>query len=129
MTTAARLIADLDTALASAGSSVVLNRLGLSAGAPVIAQTVTCNAATRAIGASQASELVGTTAIADEMVIISPTPLLAANWTSGRTGVGEEIVPMRGNQVVIGGRVRAVDSAMAIRLQGTIVRIEMIVVG
>lgn len=125
----AERIARLDAALAEAGSTITLQRVGPSSGSVVVLGAVDCPAAVRPVGRSMADGLAGSVAMSDDHIIISPTPLVVAGWTSGRAGSGEEIVPMKGNRVLIGGRQRTIDSATAIRVQGEIVRIEMLVVG
>lgn len=126
--TPAESIARLDAALARSGSPITLQRLAASGGEVTVAASVTCKAAVRRGGAT-AGGVGGSTAPTAETVVISPTEIDTADWTSGRTGTGEEMVPMKGNRVVIGGRKLAVETATAVRVQGVIVRIELTVIG
>lgn len=126
--TPAERIARLDAALARSGSPITLQRISASGGNVSVVASVTCQATTRMNGRTSA-EMGGSVAMTGELVVISPTEIEDAGWTSGRSGSGEEAVPMKGNRVVIGGRVRSVETATAVRIQGVIVRIEMTLAG
>ncbi len=121
-----RAIALLDKFLAENGQNVVLRRMDLSGGTQSVGASVTCRAHDRSLGRGyQANELIGTLSQQDSVLILSPTEITAASWTSGRPVDQDQRVPIRGNQVVVGGEVRSVEAANGIYMNGTLVRIEI----
>lgn len=121
-----QLIADLDAALATDGEDVVLQRVGASGGEIVVQQAVTPRAFVRGLGRGyQAHQLGGNVTQQDYMVIMSPTEITEAGWTSGRPANEDGRIPIRNNKVVIKGRVHNVEAAEAIFVTGVLVRIEV----
>ena len=130
MATPALEIASLDKSLLKDGEYVILQRMTSSAGVQSVAASVTCRAHVRSLGRGYAAnELAGQTTQQDQIVILSPTEITAASWTSGRHADEDTRIPMNGNRVVIGGRATTVQSAQAIRMANTVVRIELQVRG
>jgi hypothetical protein len=74
-------------------------------------------------------ELVGGIAQTDAHVIMSPTQIIAAGWTSGRPANEDQRVPLKGNRAFIAGKARNVEAAVGIYVAGELVRIEMRVLG
>lgn len=121
-----RAIAMLDDFLRKRGQDVVLRRMQLVGGAQSVAASVTCRAHDRGLGRGyQANQLVGNLTQQDNVLIMSPSEIIAAGWTSGRAAGEDQRVPLRGNQVVVAGQVRSVESVNAIYMAGELVRIEL----
>lgn len=131
MSLARDLIASLDRDLLRAGHDATLRRMTRTTPTTFgVAQEVLVRAVVRSIGRGyQTADLVGNIAQGDLAVIISPTPLIAAGWQSGRIAPDDLMVPMKGNILVSGGRVLSVEGCVAIRVQNVIVRIELQVRG
>lgn len=131
MRTPAQLIQALDRNLALAGHDIVLRRMERQT--PVLfapAADVTVRAAVRSIGRGyQSAELIGSIAQGDLNIIISPTQIIAAGWSSGRVPPDDERVPVKGNVIISGGRKYTVEGCVPIRVQNVLVRIEMQVRG
>jgi len=137
-------IADLDASLKDDGEPIRLQRLtpaqnndlgagggdvlGAGSGDVIGAGMfeVTCQAHVRRY---QPHELVGGITQQDSKLILSPTEIIAAGWTSGRPAYDDQRVPMKGNRVFIGGRPCNVEAAAGIRMAGELVRIEAMVRG
>jgi hypothetical protein len=119
-------IADLDAALATDGEQIVLQRMTLGPGNAPIAFSVHCLAFVRGY---EPNEMVGGITQQDSRVIISPTEIVAAGWTSGKPANEDRRVPMKGNKAVIAGKVRNVEAAVGKYVGGELVRIEMRVLG
>lgn len=130
MATPAEETASLNRHLREAGEDVVLQRMTTTAGVQTVAASVTCRAHVRSLGRGYAAnEIAGQTSQQDQIVILSPTEITAAGWTSGRHANEDTRIPMKGNRLVIGGRATTVQSAQAIRMANTVVRIELQVRG
>lgn len=130
MATPAEEIASLDRALLLDGEDVVLQRMTATAGTQTVAASVTCRGHVRSLGRGYAAnELAGQTQQQDQIVILSPTEITAAGWTSGRHANEDTRIPMKGNRLVIGGRATTVQSAQPIRPANTLIRIELQVRG
>lgn len=119
-------IADLDASLATDGEQIVLQRMTLGPSGVQVAFSVNCIAFVRGY---EPSEMVGGITQQDSRVIISPTEIVAAGWTSGRPANEDRRVPMKGNRAIIKGKVRNVEAAVGKYVGGELVRIEMRVLG
>lgn len=122
-------VAALDVALARAASFVTLRRqVGM---APNVANIDLPNvpAAVRSYGAT---ELVGDIKQTDSHVVISPTPIVKAQWPGGELPgaiAADPSLPRRNDQLVIAGRVRNIEVVDPIYIGFDLVRIEMRVSG
>lgn len=128
---AAEEIADLDEALLLDGEDVVLRRVKGSSVAALQNVDVTCRAFVRGF---TPRELVGSITLQDRKVILSPTQIDEADWPADEADSTSLIDPRiprknRGDKCVIGGKVYAVESAEGILIDGTLVRINMVVRG
>lgn len=103
------IIRALDQALQRAGQDVTLKRNGET--------DLTVRARVRDYAAS---ELAGTIQQGDSHVIMSPTEMADAGW---------EGVLTKGDRMVIDGRTRMVWTAVPKHVDGTVVRIELVVRG
>lgn len=112
----------LDRHLARNGETITLQRLQFVAGVQTVAASVSCRAVVRGY---RPTELIGGITQQDSMVVLSPTEIIAAAWTSGRPAHEDTRVPQKGNRAVIAGRVRSVEAAVGIYVAGELVRIEM----
>lgn len=110
----------LDEFLAEDGHDCVLQRIGSGV---TVDQAVTVRAFPRRF----AIEQIGSNGITEQhsMVVLSPTQIIAANWTSGRPAYEDRRVPMKGNRIVIAGRVRNVEAAVGLYEGAELVRIEL----
>lgn len=124
--TPAEAIADLDKALVEDGEDIRLQRLTLGPNGLQIPFEVVCRAFVRGY---QPQELVGGITQQDRKVILSPTQIIAAQWTSGRPAFDDQRVPMKGNRVFVAGRPCNVEAAAGLYVAGELVRIEMQVRG
>lgn len=124
--TPAEMIADLDAELADDGEDIRLQRLTLGPGGQQIPFEVVCRAFVRGY---DPQELVGGITQTDSRVIMSPTQIIAHQWTSGATGNQDKRVPIKGNRAFIAGKPRNVEAAMGKYVDGELVRIEMRVLG
>ena len=128
--TPAECIADLDAFLASDGEDITIERMALSGGAQTVAQSVTCRAAGRQRGAGNRSQdLAGQIRQGDVVLVLSPTEIIAAAWTSGRVSGDDQRVPRNGNRIIRAGRTMTVDDGFGIYVRGELVRIEIIARG
>lgn len=119
-------IARLDASLARRGESIQLQRaVGIVAGLPSYA-SVTCRALVRNY---KPEELAQGILHGESLVILSPTEIISAAWTSGRATGEDARVPMPNNRVVIAGRPRIVKAAVPFYMAGVLVRIELQVQG
>lgn len=117
-------IARLNASLAKHGEDITLQRV---TGGVTVAAAVTCRAFVRGY---QPSELVGGITQQMSKVILSPTEIIDASWTSGRPANEDQRIPMKGNKVLIAGtKARNVEAAVGIYVAGQLVRIEMMVKG
>ncbi|MER9306785.1 hypothetical protein [Mesorhizobium sp. M0496] len=117
MTTPAELIADLDAALLDAGEDAVLRRLTLGPNSIQIPFDVDVRASIRPL---KAEELVGNIDQTWSRLVLSPTDINRAQWP----------LPIRkGDKIVQAGKVRNVEFVKAIRVQDTLVRVELLVGG
>lgn len=124
-------IAELDKSLAEDGEDIILRRVVGATNQAFI--DVTCRAFVRGYAAN---ELIGGITQQDSKVILSPTQINAANWPGGQPVSNAQFqadprIPSknRGDKCVMGGRVRNVESATGIPIDGVLVRIEMRVLG
>lgn len=77
-------------------------------------------------------ELLGGVNQTSSMVIMSPTPLIEAQWPGGELPsafVAEPMLPRKGDQVVIRSRVREVGRVKPFYVEDELVRIELEVLG
>lgn len=111
----------LDEFLAEDGQDCVLQRIGSGV---TVDQAVTVRAFPRRL---RRVEQIGSNGITEQhsMVVLSPTQIIAANWTSGRPAYEDRRVPMKGNRIVIAGRVRNVEAAVGLYEGAELVRIEL----
>lgn len=123
-------VAALDNALLRAGEDVVLRRVvGLGVNQARI--DVICRA--RVLGV-KAEQVVGTIAVSDLSVIISPTQILAAQWPGGQIDApvqdkADPRVPRSTDFMVIKGKQRQVKFSDPIFVGGEWVRCNLIVAG
>lgn len=120
------IISRLDAALERRKLTVTLQRITIGPGAAQIPFSVECPASVRDY---KAQELIGGIIQGDSEVIISPTPIIAGQWTSGATGAVDNRVPIKGNRVIIAGRPRSVLAVDPTYVGETLVRIAMTVRG
>ncbi|GLK86683.1 hypothetical protein [Ancylobacter defluvii] len=119
--TPAQAVASLDRHLARHGADVVLRRV--QPGGPV---DVTVRAHVRGY---TPHELTGSVVMGDTKAIISPTQIIAAGWSGASTDGTDARVPVRGDKLVIAGRLRNIEAAAPIYMAGELVRIELQVRG
>ncbi|CAH2399224.1 hypothetical protein [Mesorhizobium ventifaucium] len=115
MTTPADLIADLDAALADAGTAVTIRRYTAPTGTPRPKTDIdNVPAAVRAVRAEELVEGIDQTA---STIVVSPTALAA-------------LLPLKkGDKAVVDGRERNIELPKPISVQGVLVRIELLVSG
>ncbi|MER8387306.1 hypothetical protein NKH14_17615 [Mesorhizobium sp. M1380] len=115
MTSPADLIADLDAALADAGTAITIRRYTAPTGTPRPKTDIDgIPAAVRGAHADELIEGVDQTASA---VVLSPTGLAA-------------LLPLKkGDKAVIDGRERNIELPKPISVQGVLVRIDLLVAG
>lgn len=109
----------LNSELAEEGTDAKLQRM---TGGTTVAGEVTV----RAFDRGYATELIGANGLTDQHVkiILSPSEIIAAGWTSGRPSYEDVRVPMKGNRIVLNGRVRNIESARGFYEGADLVRIE-----
>jgi hypothetical protein len=115
MTSPSSLIADLDAALADAGSAITIRRYTAPSGTPRPKVDIdNVPAAVRAIHADELAEGIDQTA---SKVVVSPTGLAA-------------LLPLKkGDKAVIDGRERNIELPKPISVQGVLVRVDLLVAG
>ncbi len=123
---AAATIARLNSSLANHGEDITIQRLTLAPGGVQIPFGVECRALVRGY---LPNELVGGITQQDAKVILSPTQIIAAQWTSGRSANEDRRIPMKGNVAIIKGKPRKVEAADGIYVGDELARIEMRVLG
>lgn len=79
-------------------------------------------------------ELVGGITQTDSLVVISPTDLIRAQWPGGQTPVSglfvsDPFLPVKGDYVILQGRLRIIEVVGPIYVGPELVRIEMRVIG
>lgn len=112
--TPAELIADLDRALADAGSEIIIVRRYTSTVEPRTKTDVSVVAAVRPL---KANELVGSIDQTASRVVVSPTGLAT-------------LLPLKkGDKVVVQGKERNIELPKPLAVQGTVVRIDLLVSG
>lgn len=125
---AEREIAELDRSLAEDGEDIILRRVVGTTNQAF--NDVKCRAFVRGYAAN---ELVGGITQQDSKVILSPTQINRLQWPGGQPPnvTGDPRIPSkaRGDKAIIGGKVRSVEAATGIPIDGTLVRIEMRVLG
>lgn len=128
----ASLIASLDAALAAAGEDAVLRRV-VGTGSNVV--NVDCDVRI-AFREYQGEEIVGGINVGDAEVILSPTPILQAQWPGGAADLTtyprSPWAPKQGDRIVrkATGRTHTVKLPPKLRAPtGEIVRIELTVSG
>jgi hypothetical protein len=124
--TPAQLIADLDAALARTGEDCILRR---KEGSPLVEKDVTVRASVRGL---RSAEIVGSATQAWSKVVISMTQILAAGWPAGHTvtpGAADPRLPRANDFLVVKGKARQIMFVNPIAVDGTVVRVEMTVVG
>lgn len=126
------LIASLDAALAAAGQDAVLRRV-VGAGGNVV--NVDCDVRV-AIHELSGEEITSGISIGDAQVIMSPTPLLAAQWPGGAadpiTYPRAPWAPKQNDWIIVKatGRKRLIKAPPKLMAPtGEIVRIELLVAG
>lgn len=124
--TPAEVIADLDASLREDGEDIRLQRLALGPGGLQIPFEVTCRAFVRGY---QPQELVAGITQQDKKVILSPTQIVAASWTSGRSAHEDARVPMKGNRIILNSGPATVQAAAGLYVAGTLARLELQVRG
>lgn len=119
-------IAKLDRFLANRGEDIRLRRL-VGAGNQSVAE-VKCRAFVRGYAPSQ---LIGGITQQDSYVILSPTQINKEQWPGGHptTIKTDPRVPVKLDKAIIAGKVRNVEAAVGIYMNGELVRIEMRVLG
>ncbi len=120
---------DLDAMLAAFGQDVTLRRVtGTTNQANV---DCTCRALVRGY---RADELAGGIIQGDSLVILSATDIIAAQWPGGQpvtsppTGLDVR-VPRKGDKIVSAGKVRNVEAADPVYVDGDLHRINVTVRG
>lgn len=123
----AKIIADLDAALARAGTSVTLRRETTPTPTDLVVR-----AAERPFAPD---ELTGGIRAGDHRLVISPTGLDAAAWVAAFAATGGQSLatpfdvdpglPRRGDSVIIANRLRTIENVRPIFMDETVVRIEM----
>lgn len=124
--TPAELIVDLDDALAEAGEDCTLRR---KEGSPLVEKDVTVRASVRSV---RSNEVVGTVTQAYSKVVISMTQILASGWPAGHTvtpGAVDPRLPRANDFLVVKGKVRQIMFADPIAVDGTVVRVNLMVAG
>lgn len=125
---AAYELSQLDAVLADdEGEDIVLRRVKGSSLATQQNVDVTCRAFVRGYGAA---ELVGAITQQDVRIVISSTQIDAAGWPADEADSTSLIDPRiprknRGDKVIISGKEHAVQDAKPIRIDGTLVRIDI----
>ncbi|GAB4071758.1 hypothetical protein KHC28_00395 [Ancylobacter sonchi] len=118
--------ASLDRQLARHGANAILRRPVWTGGSST-GDDVTIRIAAQGFSPK---ELTGSVVQGDTKVILSPTQIIAAGWPSAPQVDGTDArVPIRGDKLVIAGRVRNIEAAAPIYLAGELVRIELQVRG
>jgi hypothetical protein len=127
MSLATDSVARLDAALARKGQDVIIRRPTNGAAAVV---NVTCRAFVRGVSAE---DLIAGIKQDNSTVIISPTQLIAAGFPGTNFGnvpdTQDRTVPTTNDKCIINGKVRSIDAVMPIYIDGTLVRIDMRVLG
>lgn len=116
-----REIADLDFSLLNDGQTIVLRR-GVST-------DVSCYAFVRELNEEQLVDTIGQQQF---NVVISPTQIYAANWPSAPDSPPvspDPTIPIKGDRVLIAGRIRTVQAVLPKFVANTLVRIDMKVRG
>ncbi|RUM06814.1 hypothetical protein [Rhizobium chutanense] len=119
-----QIIADLDAALLASGEDVTLRRK-LSSGSV----DVPCRARVRGVNAQK---VVGSIAVSDLSVVISPTEILADGWPGGdppAPGAPDPRLPRINDFMVVKGRERQVKFSDPIYVGGKWVRCNLVVAG
>jgi hypothetical protein len=117
-------IKELDRSLAADGEDFVLRRV---TGTSNPSNTdVTCRGFIRLF---TPDELTPNIIQGDTRIILSPTQIEAANWPGVSAGALDARVPRRGDKAVVQGRVRNIEAAAPIYLDGVLVRLELQVRG
>lgn len=117
---AKREIADLDLELAEVGQTVTLQRMTTDNDGAQTPFPVACLAVVKLKEPSDLAQAAGDAP--DTEVILSPTPLMKANWP----GVGLPPLPRRDDQVIdVRGFKMNVEAVMPYDVGGQIVRIEL----
>ncbi|MCP1200058.1 hypothetical protein [Notoacmeibacter sp. MSK16QG-6] len=112
--TPARAIAMLDRQIARHGETVTLKRVAPNA--PAVTHDVKAF-----MRGYSAEELIGGIAAGDSEIALSPTSLAGSAF--------EAALPERGDQVTAAGRLRRIEFAVPVRLDGTLVRMNLTVRG
>jgi hypothetical protein len=113
----ASLIADLDELLEEAGETITLRRLSLGPSGVMIPFDCEVRASIRPV---RSEELVSTMDQSWSRVVTSPTMIDAAQWP---------LPVKKGDKIVHQGKVRNVEFPQPIYVQGTLVRIVLLVAG
>lgn len=118
--------AALDRALARKGETITLRRQTGSSIQAVF--EVTGKAIVRGYSPR---DLIGGITQTDSLVIMSPTNIFGAQWPGGRApgSFVDPRIPVKGDRVIIQGRVRMVEAVGPVFVGDELVRIEMRVVG
>lgn len=123
MSQATQEIADLDFSLAADGQTVTLARGSAS---------VQCAAFVRTRQLIPNEPLVDTLSQQEFLVIISPTQIDEATWPAPANSPPlpvDQRIPIKGDRIIIAGRMRAVQSVLPMFVADVLVRIEMKVLG
>jgi hypothetical protein len=119
-------IADLDQALLEVGEDATLRRMQLVAGVQSVLSSVDVRIVMRQYGPQ---ELVGGITQGDSFVILSPSEIIAANWPGTVTSPGDKRVPKHGDQLIVQGIARTVQTGTPFYIAGALVRLELQVRG
>jgi hypothetical protein len=117
------MIAALNDALASYGDDVILRRRGAAL------QDVACKAHVTAYRLRD-TELVAKTAITQEdlIIIMSPSEIAAAGWPGG-SPTALDMLPRKGDKLVIRGMERNIEVCDPHRIAGEVVRFDIRALG
>lgn len=121
-------IAALDRALAIAGTKLLLRR-------PTTPSPTDLDNVPAAVRSYLPEEITGGINAGDLKIVLSPTGLDDADWMAAFSSTGgssltapydvETWLPKKGDLVVVDKRLHSVEAVMPIRINGTVVRIEM----
>ena len=124
--TPAEAIAALDRDLAAVGEDCTLRRKD---GTPLVEKDVTVRASIRGL---HPGEIVGTVTHAYSKAVISMTQILAQGWPAGHVvipGAVDPRLPRVNDFLLVKGKVRQIMFANPIAIDGTVVRVNMLVAG
>lgn len=121
------LIAALDATLDVGGSDLTLRRI-----VGTLPNVAYIDAKVRgSVRSSGTRELASGIAQAVSQIVLSPSGIAAAQWPGGSdpNAPVDPALPHRGDRVIIEGRIRDVEAVNPIYIDGTLVRIDLEVLG